>query len=64
MSGGIGSALLEWINDNGLSNKVTLKRIGINDHFIHELGNQSYVREQNGIDAKSITNAILSLPCF
>ena len=64
VSGGIGSILLEWLSDNNLTKDVFLKRIGINDHFIHQLGNQSYVRENNGIDTKSITNTILSLPCY
>jgi len=53
-TGGLGSALLEWLNENQL-NTIQLRRMGINDHFVHELGSQDFVREREGINAESIT---------
>jgi transketolase len=61
ITGGLGSALLEWLADrDGPPNR--LRRLGVPDQFLHELGNQAYTRGQLGLDAagieKSIRNAI------
>jgi 1-deoxy-D-xylulose-5-phosphate synthase len=52
LSGGFGSAILEFFTDQGLSN-VTIKRLGIPDKFI-EHGPQDLLREKCGIDRKKI----------
>jgi transketolase len=59
-TGGLGSALLEWLSEKQI-NTVALKRIGIADHFVHQLGDQNYVREVEGLNANSIANTVLSL---
>ena len=51
--GGLGSDLLEWLSDNNINN-VKLKRMGIDDHFIHQIGNQDYAREAEGLNWKGI----------
>ena len=58
--GGLGSAVIEWLNDNDAKN-IEVKRIGIDDMFIHELGNQGYVRERYKIDWKAIKQTIEGL---
>ena len=58
--GGLGSALLEWLSDQEIGT-IQLKRMGIEDHFIHQLGTQNYVRTSQCLDANSITNLVQSL---
>ncbi len=52
LQGGFGSAILEFITDNGLSN-VTVKRLGIPDTFV-EHGPQDLLRKRYRIDQKTI----------
>ena len=59
-TGGLGSALLEWLSEEQV-NTVRLKRIGISDHFVHQLGPQNYVRETEGLNAASIVEQVQSL---
>ena len=54
--GGLGSAVLEWLA--GTRHTVQLTRIGIPDVFIHEIGDQTFVRSSLGLDASSIHSAI------
>ena len=56
--GGLGSSILEWINENKLNKLIDLKRIGTKNDFIHNLGNQSYVRKILKLDSSSIINLI------
>ena len=56
--GGLGSAIIEWKEDNKIETPEII-RIAAPDQFIHKLGNQKYVREQIGIDAKSILKHII-----
>ncbi|MBI5217951.1 MAG: 1-deoxy-D-xylulose-5-phosphate synthase [Bacteroidia bacterium] len=58
ISGGFGSAVLEFMNDNGYHSKVV--RLGIPDKFI-EHGSQQQLRKDCGIDAENIKNTIQSL---
>lgn len=53
--GGFGTAILEFMADNGYSAKI--KRLGIPDRFI-EHGEIPELRKQIGIDAQSIFSAI------
>ena len=59
-TGGLGSALLEWLSEQQI-NTIALKRMGIGDHFVHQLGAQNYVRETEGLNAASIANMVKSL---
>jgi 1-deoxy-D-xylulose-5-phosphate synthase len=52
-SGGLGGAVLEDFNDNGILGQVAVRRIGIPDRFV-EHGPPSVLRERCGLDAASI----------
>lgn len=54
--GGLGSAIAEIISEK--ADNLSLVRIGTNDLFIQEVGDQSYLRQKNGLDAESISNKI------
>jgi transketolase len=57
ITAGLGTAVLEWLADaGGLS--IRLRRIGVPDRFLHELGNQAYTRQQLGLDAEGIAKTI------
>ncbi len=56
LQGGFGSAVLELLHDNGMS-QIKVKRIGIPDHFI-EQGTQAQLRKDVGIDAEGIATAV------
>ena len=56
-NGGIGSAVLEWLNDNGYATSV--KRMGLPDKFI-EHGTVPQLREIAGIDKESIRREIMA----
>ena len=55
LNGGFGSAILEWLADNGYAKKVT--RLGIPDRFI-EHGSPAELYHIAGLDAESIIRAI------
>ncbi|MCH5299785.1 MAG: transketolase [Ruminococcus sp.] len=54
--GGFGSAVAEVMAE--LDNKAKLHRIGINDFYCIEVGNQAYLREQVGINANGIVEKV------
>ncbi len=54
--GGFGSAVAEVIAE--LDTNAKLHRIGIDDFYCIEVGNQSYLREQVGINAEGIAERI------
>lgn len=56
-TGGLGSALLEWLADR-VGPAIRLRRLGVPDAFLHELGNQVYARSQLGLDAGGLTQTI------
>ena len=55
LNGGFGSAVLEWLSDNGHTKKVT--RLGIPDTFI-EHGSPAQLYKICGLNADSIVKAI------
>jgi transketolase len=57
ITGGLGSALLEWLSDSG-GPAVRLRRLGVPDAFLHELGDQTFARRQLGLDAGGIARTI------
>lgn len=57
--GGFGSAVLECLNEVGLS-AVNLKRMGIPDTFV-EHGAQDLLRSKYGIDARSIADKAITM---
>ena len=56
-AGGFGSAVLEWMDDNGYTPQI--KRLGLPDNFV-EHGSVAQLREIVGLDDKSIEAAITS----
>lgn len=56
--GGMGSAVLEWMDDHGYSPEVI--RLGLPDHFI-EHGTVEELRQIVGLDTHSICEKILSI---
>ncbi len=59
-TGGLGSALLEWLSEQQI-NTIVLNRMGIADHFVHHLGAQNFVRESEGLNANAIVNLVQAL---
>ncbi len=57
--GGLGSAVIEWMNDHGYTPKVT--RLGLPDNFI-EHGTVKELQHIVGIDEEGIKKAILQQP--
>ena len=45
--GGLYSALLIWLYDNNLLNKIKLKSLAFEHKFIHEIGEQEYIKTAN-----------------
>ena len=60
LSGGFGSAIIEFMTDNGYSAKI--KRLGIPDYFV-EHGSQEELYEECGFDANGIELAIRKMMC-
>ena len=56
--GGLGSAVLEWMNDHGYQPKVV--RLGLPDSFV-EHGTVAELQHIVGIDAEGIIKAINTL---
>lgn len=57
-NGGFGSAVLEWMSDNGYMPSV--KRLGLPDKFI-EHGTVSQLRQIAGIDKESIRKSVIEM---
>lgn len=57
LTGGFGSAVLEWLSDNGKT--TTVRRVGLPDRFI-EHGTVSELRHIAGTDIESIKRAIIN----
>ena len=53
ITGGLGSALLEWFADRD-GPAVSLRRLGVPDIFLHELGSQVYTRQRLRLDAEGL----------
>jgi len=56
-NGGLGSAVLEWMNDHGY--QPTITRLGLPDNFV-EHGTVAELRHIVGLDAEAIQRAILA----
>lgn len=56
--GGFGSAVLEWLADNGYGH-IQVERLGLPDNFISQ-GTPAQLREICGIDAEAVCRAIVN----
>ena len=54
-NGGLGSAVIEWMNDHGYTPRIT--RLGLPDHFV-EHGTVGELRQIVGLELESISKAI------
>ena len=61
VSGGLGSAVLECINEAGLERAPRIHRIGIPDQFTKEYGSQDSMMESFGLQPEQIAAAIAGL---
>jgi 1-deoxy-D-xylulose-5-phosphate synthase len=57
IAGGFGSAVLEFVNDNGIQLRSPIKRFGVGDSFVPH-GSQSEQHVMHGYDAASIVKYI------
>lgn len=57
--GGLGSSILELISANGLKGSVRI--IGASQKDLSQIGDQAYLREENGLGVSSIVKAFKSL---
>jgi 1-deoxy-D-xylulose-5-phosphate synthase len=57
ISGGFGAAVVEFVNDRGLTLRSAIKRFGVQDDFVPH-GSQSEQHALNGYDAKSIAEYV------
>lgn len=56
--GGLGSAVAEVLAENKIG--ITFKRIGVPDRFSKVIGNQEYMRQENGLSIDQIVEQISS----
>ncbi len=56
--GGLGGAVAEWLADQPTQN-ARLIRVGTDDRFLHEAGDQAHARRQFGLTAESIAQRIV-----
>lgn len=59
--GGLGSVISDFLQENNSYASPKLNKLGIPDKFIHDLGNQLFVRKKLGIDSDGIFNFLKKL---
>ena len=58
--GGVGSAVAEVLMDEGCGD-VPFRRLAFQDVNVTKVGSQAWLREQYGLGAKDVVNAVLGL---
>ena len=58
LNGGFGSSVLEVVFDSNMQ-KAQIIRIGLKDSFVTSVGDQNYLREKCGLDAKTIARKVV-----
>ena len=61
LSGGVASSINNWVINNNIELNFKILNICTPNKFIHNLGNQDYVRNVLGIDSHNIVSIILEL---
>lgn len=59
MVGGLGSKINNWLNKKNISRNFDVINIHTPNEFIHNLGNQSFVRKNLGLDSNGILQKII-----
>ena len=54
LAGGFGSAVAEWLGDHAPESRARLIRLGAEDRYLHEPGEQEHARHAYGITAERI----------
>ena len=60
VSGGAGSAIIEWANKNGF-NTSKIYLFGVENKFVHSSGNQKAAREKLGLSSEKIFKRIIKV---
>ena len=60
VSGGAGSAIIEWANKNGF-NTIKIYLFGVENKFVHSSGNQKAAREKLGLSSEKIFKRIIKV---
>ena len=58
LAGGFGSAVAEWAGDNRVIGEACLIRLGADDRYLHEAGEQERARHAYGISSANIVTAL------
>jgi transketolase len=58
-TGGLGSAVAEILSE--IKDSPTLKIIGVENNFIHEVGTRSYLRQRLNLDSKGLVKTIINV---
>ena len=56
--GGLGTSIIEYLSEQRIKN-IDVVRIGVEDKFIHRLGDQEFTRKELKIDVEGIIERIL-----
>jgi len=59
--GGLGSTVLDWLNEIHIENIPKIYKLGIKNEFINMLGKQEYVRKTLGIDSAGVCKLIIDI---
>ena len=59
LSGGFGSSILEFTNDNFPEHAKKISRMGLKDAFIEKYGNQDLLLKNNNLTVKNLIKEIL-----
>ena len=59
--GGLRSTLIEWIWNKNFKKEVNLLSIGVENEFIHRIGDQDYTRKLLGLNSDSIIELIAKI---
>jgi len=59
LDGGFGSAVLEAVNDHGIS--TSIKRLGLPERYFFENGGRNYILDNNGLSVGDISKAVTDL---
>ena len=58
LKGGLGSIILEELNDNNLGSYFPVLRLGVQDRFSFELGGREHLWKLHELDTNTVTNKI------
>tara|TARA_B100000700_G_scaffold123188_1_gene137882 strand:- start:867 stop:1793 length:927 start_codon:yes stop_codon:yes gene_type:complete len=60
INNGFGSSIARWLELNDLKRRIRLIRIGTPNEFIHNLGNQEFLRDAYGLSSEGIAKTVIN----